>query len=240
MKYFMILLCTISTFVSADTTLTFTNAKDKTAMQMQLSNNMMRATSVGDESTFMIYDANATTFTTFVAEKKQYYVMGKKELDALGDMSATMNKMIEEKLANVPAEQREMMAGALKANMPKPAPKAEYNFTGKSISHNGFDCKIVNKKAGDKNTEFCVTEYSKLGMSSDEYAIISSFQKTIAKLAQQYGVDNSMDFSSLGNYIPVKYMQSDETGTLKAVSHDKIDPNMFEIPKGYKKIDLPF
>lgn len=244
MKYLIILLCSISTLGIADTTLTFTNNKDKVSMKMQFANNMMRATSVDNNNSFMIYNANNTTFTAFMPDKKQYYVMGKKELEALGDIGAMMDKMMEKQLANVPEAQREMMrnmmAGAMKAQMPEQAPKPEYNFTGKSTSYNGYDCQIVVKKSDRKTSEFCATEYSNLGMSSDEYAIITSFQQTIAKLAQQYGADNSMDFSSLGQLMPVRYQQSGQTGTLKSVNHDKLDASQFAIPEGYKQIKMPF
>jgi len=244
MKYLIILLCSISTLSIADTTLTFTNNKDKVGMQMQFANNKMRATSVDDNSSYMIYDANNTTFTVYTTDKKQYYVMDKKQLDALGDIGAMMDKMMEKQLANVPESQREMMrkmmAGAMKAQMPKQAPKPEYNLTGKSASYNGFDCQVVVKKSGRKTSEFCATEYGNLGMSSDEYAIITSFQQTIAKLAQQYGADNSMDFSSLGQLMPVHYQQSGQTGSLKSVNHNKLDASLFAIPEGYKQIKMPF
>ena len=239
-----VLLSCVTTFAVADTTLTFINNNDKVAMQMQFANNMMRATSVDDNSAYMVYDANNTTFTMFATDKKQYFVMGKEQLDALGDIGAMMEKMLEEQLADIPESQRammrNMMAGAVKAQMPKPVAKAEYSFTGKSSSYNGFDCKIVIKQAGKKQSKFCVTHYSNIGMQASEYAVITSFQKTIEKLAQQYGADNSMDFSSLGGYIPVQYNQAGAVGVLSKVSHASLDPDIFAIPEGYSKMDMPF
>ena len=234
----------MATVSIADTTLTFTSKRDKLAMKMQFASNMMRATSVGDNSSYMIYDANKKTFTMFMTDKKQYFVMGEKEIEALSDIGAMMDKVMEKQLANVPEAQREMMrnmmAGAMKARMPKEAPKAVYTMTGESASHNGFDCQIVTKKAGRKKSEFCVTEYSNLGMSSGEYAVITSFQHTVEALAQQYGADNSMDFSSLGDFIPVKYKQEGETGTLSDVNHDNLDASIFAIPAGYSVMEMPF
>lgn len=235
----------LATTVSADTTLTFTGKKDKVEMKMQLANNMMRATSVGDNSSYMIYDANNSTFTTFIPKEKKYYVMDKETIEKLGDIGAMMDKMLEKQLAEMPEAQREMMRGmmekAIKSQMPKQAPKAEYSFNGKSDSYNGFDCEIVVKKAGKNKSEFCVTQYSNLGMKPDEFSVITSFQETIAKLAQQYGQDSSMDFSSLGDYVPVYYKQSkNESGALSHVSHEKLDPRLFAIPDGYSPMALPF
>ena len=238
------LLSSFANTASADTTLTFTDKKNKVAMKMQFANNMMRATSVDDNSTYMIYDANNTTFTTFLTDKRQYFVMGQKEIEALSDIGAMMDKMLEKQLAEIPASQREMMRGMiegmLKSQMPKQVAKPEYNFTGKSSSYNGFDCEIVIKKTNKKKSKFCVTEYSKLGMKASEFAVITSFQHTIESLAQQYGADNSMDFSSLGNYIPVNYKQAGETGTLTEVNHDNLSPAIFSIPDGFSKMEMPF
>jgi hypothetical protein len=239
-----LLLSCLATTAIADTTLTFTGKKDKVAMKMQFANNMMRATSVGDESSFMIYDANNTTFTTFIADDKKYFVMDKESIEKLSDVSAMMESMLEKQLADIPEAQRDMMRGmlekAVKAQMPKEMPKASYKFNGKRSSHNGIDCEVVIKKSGKSKSEFCVTKYSNLGMSSDEYAIITSFQNTVEKLAQKYGQDHSMDFSSLGDFMPVKYKQEGESGTLKDVNHDKLDPSLFAIPEGYSKMEMPF
>lgn len=234
----------LATTAIADTTLTYSGKKDKVSMKMQFAHDMMRATSVDDNSSYMTYDANKKTFTMFMTDKKQYFVMGEEQIAALSDMTAMMDKMMEKQLANVPEAQREMMrnmmAGALKAQMPKQAPKPVYTMTGKRASYNGFDCQVVAKKTGRKKSEFCVTEYSKLGMSNSEYAIITSFQHTIEALAQQFGQDNSMDFSSLGNFMPVQYKQEGESGTLTDVNHDSLDISIFAIPAGYSEMDMPF
>mgnify|MGYP000167698602 CR=1 FL=1 len=65
----------IATSAIADTTLTYTSKKDKEVMKMQFSGNMMRATSVDDNSSFMIYDGNNKTFTMFANDEKKYYVL---------------------------------------------------------------------------------------------------------------------------------------------------------------------
>lgn len=246
MKLFQtLLLSCLTTVAIADTTLTFTNKKDNVVMKMQFANNMMRATSVGDNSTYMIYDANNTTFTTFAANKKEYFVMDKQSIEKLSDIGAMVEAMLEKQLSQMPAEQREMMRGMMekmvKSQLPKELPKPEYKFTGKSGSYNGFDCEVVIKKIKKEKTQFCVTEYSNLGMKDDEFAVITSFQQTISALAQKYGQDSSMDFSSLGKYVPVHYKQSKrETGALSNVNHDNLDPSLFEIPSDYHKMEMPF
>lgn len=229
---------------TADTTLTFTDNNENVSMKMHIADNKLRASSIGDNSTYMIYDANNKTFTTFDATEKQYYIMGEKEIAALSDMNAMVEKLIEEQLGEMPEAQRAMMRGMMenmiKSQLPKEMPKPEYTLTGDSKSYNGYNCQIVSKKSKDDSAEFCVAKYDELGMKSDEYAVINSFQKTIESLAQKVGVDHSMDFSGLGDFIPVHYKQAGQTGSLSGVNHDDIDSSLFAIPEDYSLIELPF
>ena len=234
----------LATSAVADTTLTFTGVNENEVMKMQFAGNKMRGTSVDDNSSFMIYDADDKTFTVFANEEKKFYVLDQEDIAKLSDISALIEAEMEKQLANVPDAQKEMMrnmmAGAIKAQMPKELPKAVYSLTGESSSYNGFDCQVVSKKSGKNKSEFCVTDYSNLGMTSSEYDIITSFQNTIAVLAQKYGADNSMDFSSLGNFMPVKFMQEGNSGTLNSVNHDSLDPSIFAVPEGYSEMVMPF
>ncbi len=243
-KMYMVLLPLLASVSYADTSLTFTNNKDNVAMKMQIADNKMRATSVGDNSSYMIYDAANTTFTMVDSEDKTYFVMDKKAIESLSDVSAMMDRMLEQQLAEMPESQRAMMRGMMeqmiKSQMPKEMPKPEYSLTGKTKSYNGFDCQIVKKKLKRKKSEFCVTDYSAIGMSKDEYAVIESFQGVISHMAQQFGADKSMDFSELGDFIPVNYNQAGEQGTLSEVNHDNLDPSLFVVPANYRRQEMPF
>ncbi|HOP21738.1 MAG TPA: DUF4412 domain-containing protein [Gammaproteobacteria bacterium] len=246
MKFLKVCLLTATASSAfADTTLTYSTTDGDVTMIMQFANGMMRADSFGKEAdSYMVYNSNNTTFTMIMKDNQQYFVLDKEQLESLGDMSAMMDKMLEKQMAQIPESQRAMMRGmmeqALKAQMPKKKPKAEYSLTGESDSVNGFDCEVVVKKGAGGKSDFCVADYSEVGMSSSEYAVISSFQKTIEAMAEQFGEDNSMDFSGLGDFIPVRYNQSSESGVLSDVNHDSISPENFSIPQGYKKVEMPF
>ena len=240
----MVLLSLVASISFADTSLTFTNKKDNVSMKMQIAGNKMRATSVGDNSSYMIYDAANTTFTMVDTKGKTYFIMDKDAIASLSDIGAMMDRMLEKQLADMPAEQRQMMRGmlegALKSQMPKEMPKPEYSLTGKTKSYNNFDCQVVKKKLKRKKSEFCVTDYSAIGMSKDEYSVIESFQGVISHMAQQFGADKSMDFSELGDFIPVNYNQAGEQGTLSEVSHEKLNSVIFNLPADYERQEMPF
>jgi hypothetical protein len=238
-----ILLTSLSTIALADTTLTFTGKNDSPAMEMMIAGNHMRATSLGQSDSYMIYDSENQTFTIIMTKEKEFMSFGPKQIEALGDMATLMMKQIDKQLAQMPESQRammrDMMMKTMKSQMPKQAPAPSYKMTGKSTEINGFDCEIVIKKSESGESEFCITEYSDLGMNSNEYAVIQSFQKIMVKLATQFGQDSSMDFSALGDFVPVKYQNSNETGELQSVSHNNIQASMFMVPEGYTKKEIP-
>jgi hypothetical protein len=240
----ILLLSSLTSVAIADTTLTYKDQNDKVVMKMQFSGHTMRATSMADGTNYMIYDADKETFTSMMSDKKEYVVMGKKEIDALGDPTALVNSMLDKQLAGMPAAQRDMMrkmlASTMKAQLPKKMPAPVYTMTDKTSSYNKFDCKIVTKKSQKETSEFCVSDYTSLGMKSSDYSTIESFQNIVRKLAAQYASDKSMDFSSLGKLLPVHYSQGGKEGTLSAISHNKIDAGAFAIPKGYKQVKIPF
>jgi hypothetical protein len=134
---------------------------------------------------------------------------------------------------------RDMMMKTMKSQMPKQAPAPTYKMTGKSTEVNGFECEIVIKKSKSGKSEFCVTEYQDLGMQKNEFEVIQSFQQIAVKLASQFGEDSSMDFSALGDYVPVRYDQSKQSGELKEVDHSKLDKSQFMVPNDYTKKEIP-
>ena len=245
MKFITPLLVTcLSTAAVADTTLTFVDKKNKEAMTMQFANNKMRTSSIGQKNSYAIYDGASSTFTIVNTKDKDYFVMDKETLESLGDMQAMMDKMLEKQLADMPEAQREMMrgmmSGILKKQMAKENVAPVYKFSGKHKSYNGFDCDVVIKKLKRKKSEFCVTDYHNVGMKSNEFAVIKSFQKIMQKLTKQFHKDSSMDFSMLGEYVPVKYNQMGDSGELKSVNHDHLDPSIFNVPSNYERMEMPW
>ncbi|WP_395373982.1 hypothetical protein [Marinicella sp. W31] len=246
MKKIICLLCLSSAIAQADTTLRYTSNGDTVHSVIQLIDDKVHMISQGEGKISMLFDAKSSTFTTLMHDEKKYMSFGPKEIEAIGDIASIMEAEMEKQLAQMPASQREqmrdMMMGMLKQQMPKQTPKPNYSKTGMEKSYNGFSCEIVVKKVEEQTSgNFCVSEYADLGISSSEYNAISSLMEVAEKMASQFGHDNSMNFSSIGKFVPVQFSANDETGTLQSVSHDPIDPSVFMIPEDYSKeeIDIP-
>lgn len=228
----------------ADTTLIYQTEGGKENSRMMLTDGKVKITNQSDANTAVIFDAKNTSFTIVNHDEKSYMVFGEKEIEALGDVSKMMDKMINEQLAQLPAAQREQMRGMMesmiKSKMPKQAPLPSYSKSGDSDNYNGFDCDVVIKSTqGKGKEEFCVTDYSRLGVSASEYGTISSFMKIAEKMAAQFGQDQSMNFDSIGQVLPVYYKMMDEKAFLSDVDNSQLPADTFVMPAGYKQQSLP-
>lgn len=128
----------------------------------------------------------------------------------------------------------------IKSQMPKQAAAPVYKKSGDSKEYNGYSCDVVVKSVeGQSSGNFCVTEYGKLDVAPAEYAVISKFMKIAEKMASQFGQDNSMNFASIGEVLPVYFKDAGQTGILMDVDNGDIDEALLTVPEGYKQQELP-
>ena len=233
-----------SDVVCADTTLTYNNANGQENSKMYLSDGLAKVTNSGDVNTALIFNAQQNSFTVVNHEDQSYMVFGEKEIAALGDVSAMMDRMLEEQLAQMPAGQREQMRGMMKSmiekQMPKQAALPTYEKTGQSSSYNGFNCEeVIQSVDGKKQGDFCVADHQALGVDSADYRAIGEFMKIAEKMASQFGQSQGVNFAAVGEVLPVYYEMGQEKAYLTAVNNDNINASTFNVPNGYKQQSLP-
>ena len=235
----------MSSAVWADTTLVYNNGQGKEASVMHLADGVIKMVNdEGNEKSEVMYRAGEGSFTVIMHNEQKYMVFGPKEIEALSDVSAMVNQMLDKQLANMPeaqrAQARAMMEGMLKSKMPKQAPVPEYRRTSETREVNGNSCDVVEKvNQGKSAGDFCVADYADLGISSAEYAAIQGMMKVAEKLASQFGSDNSMNFEQIGQVVPVQYDMNGVKASLVDVSHDKLGDQMFSVPASYQKQSIP-
>lgn len=228
----------------ADSTLTYHDANGQTNSVIYLSDGLSKITNQGEANTELIFNAQSNAFTIVNHQDQSYLVFGEKEIAALSDVSAMVDRLLEEQLAQMPASQREQMRGMMesmiKQQMPKSLPTPEYSRSGQQDTHNGFACETIIKTVnGQKDGDFCVTEYSNLGVSAAEYQAISSFMKTAEKMAAQFGQDQSMNFAAIGQVLPVYYQMGSDKAYLVDVKQGNLSAATFQVPEGYQQQALP-
>lgn len=228
----------------ADTTLIYNNADGKENSKMYLSDGQAKITNNVESSTALIFNLADSSFTVINHTDQSYMVFGEKEIAALGDVSAMVDRMLEEQLSQMPAAQREQMRGMMKSmikqQIPKQAALPSYEKTGQSSSYNGFDCDEVTKTVdGRVDGTFCVADFRDLGVGANDYASINQFMKIAEKMAAQFGQDQSMNLDSIGQVLPVYYEMGSEKVYLSDVNNSDLEPQVFQVPNGYKQESLP-
>jgi|GEM_PF-740865 len=230
--------------VVADTTLTYNNANGQENSKMYLSDGWAKVTNEGDVNTALIFNNQQNSFTVVNHQDQSYMVFGEKEIAALGDVSAMVDRMLEEQLAQMPAAQREQMRGMMKSmiqkQMPKQAALTTYEKTGQSASYNGFSCdEVIQSVDGKKQGDFCVADHQDLGVKTADYTAIQEFMKIAEKMASQFGQSQGANFAAVGDVLPVYYEIGQEKAYLTSISTDRLNMSIFMVPEGYKKQALP-
>ncbi len=241
---FLLAGCLFTGTANADTTLIYNTKDGQEHSRMFLTDGKLKMTNKTEVDTAIIFDSINTSFTIVNHSDKSYMVFNQKQIEALGDVSKMIDKLISEQLAQMPEAQRAQMRGMIesmvKSQMPKSVPLPSYSKNGKSNNYNGFDCEVVVKEVKGKNDgEFCVTEYSNLGISDSEYSTVNTFMKIAEKMAAQFGQDQSMNFDAIGQVVPVYYDMEKNKGFLTAVNDDDLPNGTFDVPSGYKQESLP-
>ncbi|MCB1581802.1 MAG: hypothetical protein R3E90_06640 [Marinicella sp.] len=243
-KALLIAGCLGAGIAPADTTLIYHDSNGNEQSKMLLTDGKVKMISSSEAETAVIFDANKTVFTVINHAEKSFLEFGQREIEALSDVSKMMDKMINEQLAQLPESQREQMRGMMesmiKQKMPKQAPAPKYIKSGETKSYNDFGCEVVIKESQNaKDGEFCVTSYSKLGISDTEYGAVAGFMKVAEKLASQFGQDQSMNFEAIGQVIPVYFDMESQKGVLNTINNDDLPADTFIVPVGYKQQSLP-
>ncbi|MEM1091735.1 MAG: DUF4412 domain-containing protein [Pseudomonadota bacterium] len=236
----------------ADTTIVYANSEDGAIEngKTEIANGKIRMSAPGGEG-FAIFDSTNGQFIAINQDDRSYMVMGKEQVQKIADMQKQVMAQMEQQLAALPASQRAQMKKMMSSMMPKMAGEAKprsYERTGESRKIAGYDCEVIEVYAGDsKSSEQCVTTAKELDIPEEDYAAVRGMMTFVQDLANSFGQmsDGVLDFGEPGkDEIPVQYTHYDprmgtSTGQLKSVSHDDIDPLVFEIPDGYKEIEMP-
>jgi hypothetical protein len=192
-------------------------------------------------STIYVLDDKRKTYRELDKATMQGYV---------SQANAAMSQM-QDRLAKMPPEQRQMMEKMMGGNMPglgAPPKKKVYSSrdTGKSDTVEGRKCRMWQMlRDGALYEDVCVVPFSSLPGKEN-------FQKTFKELAEAFeglaaAAPNASDETARSaiNGYPVRvrpYENGALRGTetvLKTWKEEAIAASMFQVPAGYKKIEMP-
>ena len=223
---------------------------------MKIEGNRMRADS-GTE-TSMIFFGDTDEMYIIDHNKKTYVVMDRETIEAMGAKMSEAMKQMEEALANVPPEQREMMEKMMKGKMkgmPSSEPRAEPVVTslGKSDTVSGIGCEWQQVSRDDVvELKACVGQYSDFPASDDVRQISEEMKEFVASLTEAVSTITSGPLGSFAGS-PMSAMALDgfplisenfqdgkltHRSRLQSVEEGSISGEEFTPPSGYKKQDI--
>lgn len=183
---------------------------------------------------------------------RSYRAMDKATMQKLGGtLSAAMQKM-QAQLAQLPPAQRaqiEQLTGRLGGAGQQPD-VYETVDTGRSDTVAGHSCRNWQiKRNGAVDSEVCVVPYASLGGKEDIQALLKKMSEMFESLAQSVPQLSSQLGSAMHAYTringyPVRTRDftdgkpDSEEDVLKTWQEAAIPASMFEVPAGYKRVDI--
>lgn len=220
------------------------------AMQFVFSNGFIKMKS--DQNNEMIFNNSAKNMTIISHDQKSYMVL---DQDSISSAKSQIDQVMEQALANVPAEQRAMVEKMMKQRMPQmaqspaaPEPmKTDIRRTSRNDTINEYDCVFYEVYRNEqKQGEYCVSSWSELGTGDNIETSFKNMGEFMEGMLQQFSdmapirMDNN-PFSymkDIGGFPVFSRQYSNgnaiQETTLSSITQSAIDDAVFQIPEGYQ------
>jgi len=201
------------------------------------------------DAAFVLWQVGATAMTTVVPARKTYMVMDAAQIQAQLKQAADQMKQVEQQLAGLPPQMREMM----KKQMPgmgagKPLIEMKLTKTGKTMSKAGFTCQVVDlaitglPMAGPMGQEFCVVDPAKLDIPASDLATLKAMAEFAKQMTKDIGqvVGGMPDVFEMGGWpVWTRDKRTGDAWVFKAVDKGAVSADKFQVPAGYKQEKMP-
>ena len=192
-------------------------------------------------------------------ESKSYFAMDTRTMKQLGSqLNAAMSQVRDQSqqaLQSMPAEQRAMVEKMMKDRMPTQQPTQKPPITVRRLNESaqvyGYPCQLYEvRRDGRKIRDLWVTDWSNIEGGSELAPVFADmgqfYQEMInamPKMGGQSGgiVDSPFATMKEINGFPVASRDYADDGSvesetaLRSAKHQRLDPNAFEPPAGYKR-----
>ena len=245
----------VATLASAATVVMFdVDDKGKRAVKSAYiaDNKVLLADPDGVPHIDVLYEHKNDRFVIVNHKEKSWFTLNREKVDSMSAQADGVRSAI---AANLSPDQQEQLSGML-ANMgmegfsaTRTSPGKEYINTTEMRAINGFSCTVFRvMKAGQLDTEMCVTKGDLPGMPTADYQTLQAMyvlSDYIVNKADDLPVDIGATLPDLGGGkiegLPVRVSDIDDavTVTLRKVTQETIDPVRLTVPSGYEETSLP-
>lgn len=203
----------------------------------------------GSASRSILFDAASETIYSVNHAARNYVRLDKATIQAMsGQMSQAMRQM-QEQLAKMPKEQREMMERMMKGKMPPSAQGAQLEREIRGPVADGEFQKYEVWVGNQKRVELWTKDFDDLGIPSTAFDVFKKMAMLFEELASaaaqnpmfQSMTDNAFSSISKIEGFPVRSLQVDsgvET-RFSEVTNESLPAELLQVPAGYKQQALP-
>ena len=203
---------------------------------------------LGDAKVMRMLDYSANT----------YREMTQQDIERMGDSMSQMRQMMEEKLKNLPPQQRQMVEQMMKQKMGAAMPGAGaaaspvvYTKVASGQTVRQWTCdKYEGTRDGQKVWEVCAVDFAQFGVEPGDLRIFQAMADMFKSLVPQGSEDlfkigfdeqeNKQGFKG----VPIERLSfrngaPDRKFQITEVTRQDIDDALFEVPPGFKKVEMP-
>ena len=208
-----------------------------------------------DGKNAIIYDAAVDKVYILELVAKKYMAMDPAVMEKMMGALSGLQAQFEAQLASMPEAQREQMR-AMMNKMGQgmlgggKAPELKYVETGRSEKVGDYQTQVIEVlEDGKKSVVYYVVDRQALKIGDEEYATLQKFQSFMGKLMKSLPgpLKKKIQIQALmaqGSQLPVKAEHFENsvhkrTDQLTEVSDETLNADLFEIPAGFQKRQLP-
>jgi hypothetical protein len=195
---------------------------------------------------------------SLIKDRHEYMEIDPKQVSSrIADAQA----LLQQKLQALPEAQRKQMEAVFAqhgvpaapgAPAQPPAVNSSYEKTGQTKTVGSWSCQVFHqKKNGALSADLCIAPAAALGLTPDDLAAFRAVAESMSKMlpAGARRDDPMMEFDAMSlqigfaglpvetvNYVSGKVLT---TRTVKSIDHAPLRPDVFEVPAGYTKREMP-
>ncbi|MGB1580325.1 MAG: hypothetical protein ACPHER_02310 [Nevskiales bacterium] len=223
----------------ADTTLTYQDQNDNgtQAFIISIKPPFLRMDEAG--GMWMLYDAKADVIYAVQPAEKSYTRMDRAMAQQLGGVMSA----VEDQLNNLPADQRAAIEQMMGRSLSKKKVKTEYVLTSSSRERAGVKCQVGHlMRDGKSRHEFCVAKPEAVGMSSEDYGVMTKMFELMGTLRETAASMFEQDLPDPSEMKGVAIESNGPQGghqVLSKFNNDKLSADNFKLPADYRQEAMP-
>ncbi len=231
----------LSGVASAAGTLSYASPGNEGRQLLEIGAQAVRMSQSGQPQWMLYQDADKTLYIVDDTQRS-YNRVTEEAAQALAKQVAGLQKQIEQQLAMLPPEQREMMKGML----PQVPDMSKHNFRvekGEGMRKVGdYSCRPATVFDNDKpSEELCLATVKEVGLKDADLNLLKRMGAAMSAMASQFGAGSMAAVLDQMDGVPVEHRApgaKQPKATLVGVNTSAPDAARFKLPEGYSERPL--